>query len=154
MQKGPVSHIYAVADFSSFLAVDSSPLLFPSPQYNARAAYVEINSEITKEAKSPPLSPNFYGKSFLERSFCCFANTVHSSGLLWALGSPILPVRVPGTGEQSPHPLEQAKHPWKNRVCGALPSQTGSQVDGTGSIPLQESNWINLSAIITLIVIQ
>lgn len=32
--------------------------------------------------------------------------TLHSSGLLRALGSPILPVRVPGTGEQSLLPLE------------------------------------------------
>lgn len=59
-----------------------------------------------------------------------------------------------GTGEQSPHPLEQAKNPWKNGVCGVLPSQAGIQVSGTGSTPWQESHWTHLSAIITLIVIQ
>lgn len=50
--------------------------------------------------------------------------------------------------------LGMTKNPWKNGVCGALPSQAGIQVAGTGCIPLQESHWIHLSAIITLIVIQ
>lgn len=77
--------------------------------------------KITKKPKSPPLSPNIYAKIFLQRSFCCFANIFHPSGLLRVLGSPTLPTALlVAAACEDGGPVHT--FPWDQERCHLLPA--------------------------------